>query len=293
MNWVGLRSSRTSLSYAGFVHLTPELESCQTRFRRADFVAMQDAARSKRRQTARAIARVPPATADRKTESLVDQIDQRLAGQTAPQVLAKEIGHLIDPPAALSADVRRDDRRWADPTVGWSCGSGSTSVTSSPPPPSCPLATPRPDRASTTSGPRATLISIAPGFILAESLARRSSRVCDRRQRHGQEQKVDLASRSSSRSAGQALRPRRACRPGNRSAARIRVLNALSTSASRRPLPPKPTMPTVLWCRSRGGPANELAACWARKTPAGCGSAPRPAPGHVRPPGRPARPRRW
>ena len=39
--------------------------------------------------------------ARRKSQLLIDQIAQRLAGEIAPQIIAKEIGHLIDAQAAL------------------------------------------------------------------------------------------------------------------------------------------------------------------------------------------------
>ena len=56
-------------------------------------------------------------------------------------------------------------------------------------------------------------------------------------------------------------------RTGNQSVARIRTRNGASTSASRRPTPPRPTIPTVAPVRSRvGRRTTSRAACWARNS---------------------------
>ena len=60
-------------------------------------------------------------------------------------------------------------------------------------------------------------------------------------------------SMSSSASAGNSSATQAGLFSGNQSVARIVVRNALSTSASRRPLPPSPTMPIRARCRSRVG----------------------------------------
>ena len=73
------------------------------------------------------------------------------------------------------------------------------------------------------------------------------------------------ASRSDSRSACQRASTYSGLSTGNRSVARMRVLNGRSTLASRRPLPPKPTIPTVLRCRSRVERRVKSRHCWARK----------------------------
>ncbi len=46
--------------------------------------------------------------ASRKTESFVHQIAQRPARQVALQVVAKELGHVVNPPGALTGHVGRD-----------------------------------------------------------------------------------------------------------------------------------------------------------------------------------------
>ena len=45
----------------------------------------------------------------RKTKSLVDEVDERLADEVATQVVAEEVGHVVDAGGRLAADVRRDD----------------------------------------------------------------------------------------------------------------------------------------------------------------------------------------
>src|ERR1700690_2702132 len=44
-----------------------------------------------------------------KTEPFVDQIEQRFATGAATEVFAKEIGHIVDSPAALAGDVGGND----------------------------------------------------------------------------------------------------------------------------------------------------------------------------------------
>ena len=65
--------------------------------------------------------------------------------------------------------------------------------------------------------------------------------------------KSAAASRSSSRSAGQSASTHAGLSTGNMSVARMRTSKAASNWASRRPTPPRPTMPTVLRVRSRVG----------------------------------------
>ena len=72
-------------------------------------------------------------------------------------------------------------------------------------------------------------------------------------------------SMSVSRSIGQRASTCGGLSTGYVSTARIRVLKLLTISAIRRPTPPSPTIPTVLWCKSRVGRRMNCFTCWARK----------------------------
>ena len=45
----------------------------------------------------------------RKAQTLVDQIAQRACRMVAGEVVAEEVGHVVDARGGLAADVRRDD----------------------------------------------------------------------------------------------------------------------------------------------------------------------------------------
>ena len=185
----------------------------------------------------------------------------------------------------LTADVRRDDHLRHVPQLArrrQRLGLGDVH----PAPARRPLSKAATRSLSTTSGPRATLTRHASGFIFASTAASIMPRVswsaAPQRIR-----KSTSGSRSSSRSAGQSDSTQSGLSMGNRSTARIRVSNALSVRASRRPTPPKPTMPTVLRVRSRVGRRMNSLTCWARKNVGRLRSRRSSGRSCARPPGRP------
>ena len=99
---------------------------------------------------------------------------------------------------------------------------------------------------------------------------------------------------SSTASAGSSSATCGGLLTGNQSVATIVVRNALSTSASRRPLRPRPMMPIRAPCRSRVGRRMNSCFCWARKYVGRLRSKPGEK-GHAcgRRPGWRARPTRW
>ena len=142
----------------------------------------------------------------------------------------------------------------------------------------------------TTSWPRATLMTIAP--LGRARVAVRRSCLALLGERRGQNEDIDPRQNLIDGVGRQQLGNMRRLIHGNQSVAMIVVRNPLSTSASRRPLRPKPMMP--IRCRAgRGRPADELALLLGRKYVGRLRSRPSAARSCGRRPGWPARPKRW
>ena len=193
-----------------------------------------------------------PTTADGESKTFVRQkVDQRLSLLPAEEVPAEQISDLVVSPPRLAAHVRRDDDLGKFPEFAGSwqrlllgnVHDGAAQM------PACQR---RNQVVLETSGPPATFTSTAPGFIFFIAAASIILRVVEfsgtLRIR-----KSTSGSNSSSRWAGQSDSTQSGLSTGNVSTASIRVSKALSSRDSRRPTPPRPTMPTVLRVRSRVG----------------------------------------
>ena len=236
--------------------------------------------------------RVVPA-ANRKAQPLVgDVIHKRQLRLPAGEIAAEQLGDVVVSPGGLPAHVRGNHHLRHLPELALRRQRlGIGHVHYGPGQPPAGRAATR--SASTTSGPRATLTSRAPGFILA-SAARRScpgstGSAAPRVPGH-----PPAARSSSSRSAGQRASTYGGLSTGNRSVASMRVSKAAKSWANRRAHAAQADDPHGAAGQVAGGPADELffrfGAEEGRQAPAPGRSSARSC---ARPPGRPAPRRRW
>jgi hypothetical protein len=146
--------------------------------------------------------------------------------------------------------------RFGAPASGESAGSGSVAKTSSAAPPSRPASSAWASAASSITPPRAVLIRTAPGFMPAMRAASIRFRVsatsgtCSvtasaAASSSSSEARVTPASRQTGASAGIIA-----------SAATTFMPRPCASFATSRPIPPKPTMPSVLPAASRPSPSG-------------------------------------